>query len=118
VSATTVAALTSNSDCTSPRDFGCVDKDFKNHQLTLGLVGLGLAAGGTGMLVAGFVINPNPIDAIQARKLADEYNDKLRNSLGIESSIESSQRYRPPLRLTVAPLLSTSGGGLALHLSF
>ncbi len=114
-----VAVFTSNNDCPNPsRDFQCIGSgNFKNLQLAAGLIGVGLAAGGTGMLVAGFVINPDPVDAREARQLADEYNQKQTNPSGDRSEAEGAKR-RAKVQISVAPLASKSGGGVALQLSF
>ena len=114
-----MAALFSGNDCVStPSDWCLAPRVSKSSRLTLGLVGLGLVAGGTGMLVAGFVINPNPVDAVEARQLADEYNAKLKDRLGVASEFAPARQYRPPVRISVAPMLSTSTNGIALQLSF
>jgi hypothetical protein len=115
-----IAAVSSiGSDCVSTPSNWCFGpRVSKNSQLIGGLVGLGLVAGGTGMLVAGFVINPNPVDAVEARQLADEYNAKLKDRLGVASEFAPARQYRPPVRISVAPMLSTSTNGIALQLSF
>jgi len=115
-----VAAFTSNNDCPNPsRDSWCIGSGIsKNRQLAAGLIGAGLAAGGTSMLVAGFVINPDPVDAREARQLADEYNQKQTNASGDRSEAEAAKKSQATVQIAVAPLASKSGGGLALQLSF
>ncbi len=70
------------------------------------------------MLVAGFVINPDPVDAREARQLADEYNQKQTNASGDRSEAEAAKKSQATVQIAVAPLASKSGGGLALQLSF
>ncbi len=114
-----VAVFTSNNDCPNPsRDFQCIGSGIgKNRQLAVGLIGVGLAAGATGMLVAGFVINHDPVDARGARQLADEYNQKQTNASGDRSEGEAA-KSRAKVQIAVAPLASKSGGGVALQVSF
>ena len=51
--------------------------------LTASVVGLGGGLLGGALLLAGASINPNPIDASQMRELADGYNHRLRQQLGM-----------------------------------
>jgi len=51
--------------------------------LTASVVGLGGGLLGGALLLAGASINPNPINASQMRELADGYNHRLRQQLGM-----------------------------------
>ena len=70
--------------------------------------------GGTGLLVWGLLIDPNPVNELEARGLVDAYNQRLKDRLGLSSERE----HRSAVRVAVAPMVSSAGGGLSLQLSF
>ena len=70
--------------------------------LTGGAVGLGGLLLGGAIYLAGASTNPNPLDASQMRELADGYNQRLKERLGI----------------SMLPVLTPDAAGLALNMPF
>ncbi len=121
--ATLIAVLASvdNERCNAlSADFSaCMDRQSKgtSSSASIGLVGLGI---GTVLAVVPLFINPQPIEAADARRLADEHNQKLKSKLGIAQaeSPSRSANQEPSLTLSVDFFGTTGGGGLALRGSF
>ena len=112
-------AAASSGGCSSSTYFGCIGSRIEADAAgKVALIGLGLIAGGTGLLVGGFVINPNPVSDAEARRLVDEYNQRLKERLGVSAKPESTPEQREKVRIALAPAISTSGGGLSLQVSF
>lgn len=66
------------------------------------LLGVGLGGGLVMMMTAAF-IKPHPVDMAEARKLADQYNEGLR------------ERLELPKNVTVSPTAGRQGAGLVLR---
>jgi hypothetical protein len=83
----------------------CVSEQSSRSQsgfLTGGAVGLGGLLLGGAIYFAGASTNPNPLDAYQMRELADGYNQRLKQRLGI----------------SMLPVLTPDAAGLALNMPF
>jgi hypothetical protein len=90
--------------------------------------GFGLAAVGVALFGWAVAIDPNPVDAPGARRLADEYNKRLRAELGLapiatgpsgsEAAPLPAPEGWPPTLLMVAPLLAPKTAGLAVGFTF
>ena len=97
---------------------GCLDaqSDFEATHVRDGvLLSVGGSLVGTGLMLAGLLDDPEPVSLAQRRELADEHNQKLRQELGLP--VDPSARADAPAsgpELAVAPLLSPTGGGVAL----
>lgn len=105
-------------DCgpvTSPSFGACVQRSVATHQgfdATTSLVFLGGAMLGGGLLWAGAAIDPNPVDSVGARQLADEYNRDLRQRLFPQPPPPD------PIEVSVVPHLERDGGGVTLAFRF
>lgn len=89
------------------RSFACLERD--KGLLVPGLV---LAGGGMVALLMGATTEPHPVDAPEVRRIADEYNQKLKGELGLA---EAPRRHASPgLELQVGALLTPGGGALVL----
>jgi len=112
-------AAASSGGCSSSTYLGCVGSGIGAGAAgTAAFIGFGLIGVGTGLLAGGFVINPNPVGDAEARRLVDEYNQRLKERLGMSSELESTPEQREKVQIKVAPAISTSGGGLSLRVSF
>jgi len=69
---------------------------------TAAAVGLGGAFLGGALLLAGAATNPNPLDAWQMRELADGYNQRLKQRLGV----------------SLLPVVAPETTGVALNMRF
>ncbi|HVE82071.1 MAG TPA: hypothetical protein VND93_04465 [Myxococcales bacterium] len=94
-------ALLSACAAKSAQNYDCVRYDWTNTAL----VG-GLAAGGLGLMIWGFGIKM-PVEPVEVRKMADEYNQKLKRDLGLSAR---EREGGPSLQISLAPTgLSLSG---------
>lgn len=118
----TIVTLASGSDdcgsASSPGFSACVDRNIqKGSDRTVKFaIGAGLVGAGVGLLTWGIVLNPHPIDGSQARQIAEEYNQKLRSDLRMAE--EPAAPRSPEVKIAIQPVISRSGGGLVLGLSF
>jgi hypothetical protein len=96
----------------------CWDQQLPHDKVPQGFVGVGVALAGAGLLTWGLLLNPHPSDALQARQLVDDYNDRLRNELGLSVPQGPSPAEAPEVHLTLAPIINRSGGGVTLGVSF
>lgn len=105
----TAYALFGPEDCRLGAGFAaCLDRNSSrfNTGIVISLVGGGLAT-------AGFLINPHPISAHEARALADAHNAGLREDLGLPAHYELEPvSYREEERIRVAPFVTPEGGGI------
>lgn len=69
--------------------------------------------GGMSLLIVGIVTNPHPVPPHEARRLADEYNQGLRQQLGLAAGAMSMLR-----RTQLTPFLGPQGGLLAATTTF
>jgi hypothetical protein len=79
--------------------------------------GLLVAAGGLGFLIAARVISSQPTSEAEAIVMARDYDDRLRQHLGLPPLIEDPSARREPRRppahrLVLAPALAPDGRGL------
>jgi hypothetical protein len=83
----------------------CVSRqsdDGHSRMVTAAAIGVGGAIFGAVLFIAGLTTNPNPVDLVQMRMLADQYNQKLKQQVG----------WR------VVPLSAPDRTGLAVDLRF
>lgn len=80
-------------------------------------IGLGIfafgAAGGLTLLLVGVLQNPHPVPLQEAHRLADEYNQGLRQQLGLAAAALSMLR-----RATFAPTFGPQGAAVAATTTF
>lgn len=77
---------------------------------------IGSTVGGIGLitfLIAGS-IDPNPLPPNERVRAADEYNEKLRNSLGLPSPTASNMPVQVPVQAVVSGWVTGDGGGVTL----
>lgn len=82
-------------------------------------VGTGVGMVGTGLLMWGVFRNPHPINASEAREMADGHNKRLRQELGLTDVPAPAPRKRSNVitaRLT--PVIGPHAGGLLVDGSF
>jgi hypothetical protein len=84
------------------------------------MLGIGVAAGGLGILVAAALVSPHPVSASQARELADGYNKKLKAELGLGEPEDAPTRpHLPPvLQARVGATVGPRGAGLLVSGTF
>ena len=70
--------------------------------ITAAAIGVGGGLVSAALIFAGVLTNPNPVDAVQMRALADRYNSRLKQQLGFQ----------------LTPLATPETAGLALGLRF
>jgi hypothetical protein len=80
-------------------------------------------AGGTTLLVLGLSKRVQPVKAPEARRLADEHNQKLRTELGLPNEDVTAQApatrpEEPERTLALTPRFSPQAGSLSLSLTF
>jgi hypothetical protein len=94
--------------------------------------GFGVAAAGFALFAWAVTIEPNPVDAPGARRLADEYNTRLRAELGLEPMATGPGAGDPappstplpqtpdgwPTSLMVAPVVGPQIAGLQVVVGF
>jgi hypothetical protein len=78
------------------------EREARSGIVTAAVVRVGGALIGGALLLAGAGTDPHPVDASQMRELADRYNQKLKQQLGVQ----------------VLPLVSPDEAGLAVGLRF
>jgi hypothetical protein len=95
----------------------CSGKERQQKSLAIG-VGLASLGIGTALAFIPFFINPQPIEPAEARRLADEHNQKLKLKLGIAQAESPSKTPNQELALSIDLFGTAGGGGLALRASF
>jgi hypothetical protein len=84
-------------------------RNLRNGGIVMGaLGGVGLVA-----MFAGFFIKPHPVDASEARRLADEYNTGLRKRVGLAPDAGGDRAQRPSV--DVRPTAGRTGAGLVVQ---
>jgi len=78
------------------------EREARSGIVTAAVVRVGEVLIGGALLLAGAGTDPHPVDASQMRELADRYNQKLKQQLGVQ----------------VLPLVSPDKAGLAVGLRF
>ncbi len=98
----------------------CIAHDEPNSNALVGGVLGGIAGigGGVGLLIGGGVMRAQPTSTGEARELADEYNGKLRHSLGLEALPGPADPRTIPIKWSLAPSLSPSSAGMSLALTY
>ncbi len=100
---------------------GCMERNRQrlNERMTTSLVGMGVAAGGVGLLTAAIYINPHPVTPSEARALADGYNEKLKVELGLSDEGAPAQKpAHPVIQARITPAVGPGGAGLVLSGTF
>jgi hypothetical protein len=102
----------------SSLDNSCLIYKRDTTQATAGAVVAGV--GYVAALVGYFLFNPHPVDAPEARRLADEFNEALRAELGLseEDVARAVIPSEPEVEVAIAPAIGPSGGALALTVAF
>jgi hypothetical protein len=91
---------------------------YGHNKVIMG-VGNGVTAAGFLVFLPSPFIQPHPVTAGQAHLLAQDYNRKLRQELGLsEMDIKMSEKVSAIGPVEVGPFLLRDGGGLALSASF
>ncbi len=97
--------------CTGPYDCN-TEYDF-----TLAGVGAGIALVGSIVWLVAASMNPHPIDATEARRIADQHNQRLRDRLGLSNdSAALDIPQAPKARFSWDAYASQGGAGLSLRL--
>ena len=117
IAATAMSTSTPNYSSDNPADWQSKDD---TTQLLWGAIIAGI---GAGMITIPWAVSSHPVDAPEARRLADQHNMKLKTKLGLSSNEDDSgesRSHRASARITAmpAPFASPGGGGLALVGSF
>jgi hypothetical protein len=115
-----VGMASSQQDCgapSSPTFSSCVTSNSSFNATPL-IVGGGLTLVGAALLVGGASINPDPLDVVQMRQLAEQYNEGLRRRGSISEGDPPPTPKPPEVRISLAPAASPTGGGLALGIAF
>jgi hypothetical protein len=109
---------TDECDYYSSYDNSCVIYKQDSTQMYTGFAAAGV--GYAAALVGYFLINPHPIKAPEARRLADEFNKAVREELGLseEEVARAVIPSEPEVEVAVAPAIGPSGGALALTVAF
>lgn len=106
--------ITDHRDCGRPG----AGADACGVNVAPAIAGIAISLVGSGLMLGGILMNPNPIDGSEARKLADEYNGKLKTQLGLSEMIDPTPARRSNVQVSIAPRLSRNGLGLALGITF
>lgn len=78
-----------------------------------GTVALSLLGVSAGMCSAGYYLSPHPVSLSERRRLADEYNNRLKEKLGLASGHGETE-----IRVTVGLAPYREGGAVALAIAF
>ncbi len=82
-------------------------------------VGAGVSMVGVGLLMWGAFLNPHPIDASEARELADGHNKRLRQELGLTDVPAPAPRKRSTvIQARLTPVVGPHTGGLLVNGTF
>ncbi len=94
-----------------PATLIAIDRDNLSTGVTLGLIGMpvGIGLGFAGILVSNRPVAPDH----ELREMADGYNQRLRNELGLEPQAPTPGTI-PVREVRFAPYVTGSGAGLAL----
>jgi hypothetical protein len=91
------------------RDFGgCLQRE--NEELLIPGVVVGSA--GLVAMLAGALVAHHPVDGLEARRLAEEYNEKLKGELGLAAAPTRSRE--PAVQVSVGGALLPGGGALVV----
>jgi hypothetical protein len=93
------------------REFGgCLQRE--NEELLIPGIVVG-SAGVVAMLV-GALVPHHPVDALEARRLAEEYNEKLKGELGLAAAPAPARAREPKVEVSVGGALLRGGGALVV----
>jgi hypothetical protein len=95
----------------SPTFVEQMNRDSQRAQDAI-VTGAAISAGGLVLMMIGAFTDPNPVDEVEARRLADEYNRRLEGKLGAlgTSSGAGTRPERPRVAFGAAP---APGGAMA-----
>jgi hypothetical protein len=98
----------------------CLDRSGKEFdaRFSRALGGIGIFAGGIGLLGVAILINPHPITPSEARELADGYNKKLAADLGLSDDGAPAAPDPSSIQVRFTPVVDHHGVGLRLSGSF
>jgi hypothetical protein len=116
----TIGMASNHLDCgnlSSPGFSACVAHGA-NFDATPLIIGGVVTLVGGGVFLGGASINPDPVDVVQMRQLAEQYNESLRGNAMNSDPEPASGPSSPEVRLAVSPVLGGSGGGLQLEMVF
>jgi hypothetical protein len=82
------------------------------------LIGGAITLVGGGLLVGGAYINPDPVDVVQMRQLAEQYNERLRGRTMTSDAEPSPGPRSPEVGIALSPVLGSGGGGVQLEMVF
>jgi len=105
-------------DCgsvTNPGFSACVDRNVNSTPTSPDPLAIAAALGGLlgggAMVWAGAAVDPNPVGTVEARQLADAYNQELRRRLGVAPQADG-------VDIRVLPHLEEGGAGVSLAVRF
>jgi hypothetical protein len=105
-------------DCgsvTNPGFSACVDRNVNSTPMSPDPLAIAAALGGVlgggAMVWAGAAVDPNPVGTVQARQLADAYNQELRQRLGVAPQGSG-------VDIRVVPHLEEGGASVSLAVTF
>jgi hypothetical protein len=81
-------------------------------------IGGGVMLVGSLVALFGAYYDPQPVGASEARRLADEYNQRLMNELGLSSRDVAAPAPMKKPSVGVSPFVAPGGGGLMLGVEF
>jgi hypothetical protein len=100
-----------------PNWFDCNASNDSASMKAYTLAGAGLAAGLLIVVIGRNAVELHPIDAAEARRLAEEYNKKLKARLGVARAAPAEPE--PPITQVSVSLAPLRGGGMVgLALTF
>lgn len=111
-------AASGREDCSinDPGFSSCIDRNREKGQ-TAAAVGLAGSLVGCVAALAGWAIDPQPVEPSEARRLADMYNTKLKSQLGLAAA-PAARVEKSNLRLELKAFETSAGGGLLLLARF
>lgn len=81
-------------------------------------IGGGVMLAGSLVALFGAYYDPQPVDASEARRLADEYNQRLMEELGLSAGDVAAPAPMQQPSVGVSPFVAPGGGGLMFGLEF
>ena len=93
-------------------------EDQFDDDMTWMYIGGGVMLAGSRVALFGAYYDPQPVGASEARRLADEYNQRLMKDLGLSpGEVAAPAPMRQP-SVGVSPFIAPGGGGLMLGVEF
>ncbi len=100
-------------DYSNPNKCSYYKSDYTQLWIGMGVMGAGIVSFFIGMFTPA-----HPISAYEGRQLADQYNKKLKQRLGLSSSRQNRLTASAAWRFTLSSFSTNSGGGLNLSTRF